>query len=276
MTCDFFRLSQGDSALLCLPLDYIAGKMMVVRALERKLNLVLQTGNGVFETLQSQRFSFSAVVPYQLHKLYEAGGTVDPIEKLLVGGAPLSAPLRSKLTKSSSLVYESFGMTETYSHIALRRVNPEGENFFRTLPGITVEKDNRECLTIIAPHLGLQNLQTNERIEWADGRRFSWLGRQDNVINSGGIKISPEQLEAQITAIIQHTCLVFPEPDERLGQRIAMVVEASTSTTDEIMEMLRSQIDKKKLPRVIYLLPAFVRTASRKINREATINRISL
>jgi O-succinylbenzoic acid--CoA ligase len=270
-TLDFFRLRPGDRALLCLPVDYVAGKMMVVRALAGGLDLLLREPAG--RPLKNVRDTadFAAMVPLQVHNSMEAGDRLSLISTLLVGGGEIHPVLLEKLVAlERPVVYESFAMTETYSHFALRRVNgPVPELEFRLLEGVEIRADDRGCLVVDVPGVTGGPVVSRDLVEIAaDSRSFRWLGRHDNVINTGGIKVLPELLEQRIRALIGKECLLLPLPDPKLGQKMVLLVEAP-GPVREWEALLRDKLAPYEVPRQILTTGRIPRNASFKPDRTA-------
>ena len=272
----FFGLS-ADSALVCpLALDYIAGKMMAVRAWLLGTEPIMVTPSN--SPVLPPHCSLLAVVPSQVPAVAEAvraGKTI--VENLLIGGASLPLSLARMLTDELPQVaaYESYGMTETCSHVALRRVG--GDGLFHAMPGIEFATDDRGCLVIRAERLSAKEIVTNDIVRLAGSTSFEWLGRIDNVINTGGIKLFAEQLEAEITKALAPTPFatlnfyITSEPDPKWGQRVVMVVEndadGRTSAPEIIIESLKASMPSVHIPKHIISVPEFARTANGKIRR---------
>lgn len=271
-TLDYFDLKAGERALLCLPVHYIAGKMMVVRALVGGLELLLREPSsrplkGIKEALD-----FAAMVPLQLEESLQHRDPLDRISRLLMGGGELHPGTRQKLSLLRvPEVYESFGMTETYTHFALRRINgPGAEPLFRLLKDVQISTDSRGCLLVKIPGITDGPVYTNDLVEInPGGDGFTWLGRYDNLINSGGIKIIPELLEDGIRDCLGHECLVLPEADRKLGQRLVLVVEfeGEDPPLETWMKELKTRLSGYEVPKRILTLQALPRNASMKPDR---------
>lgn len=235
MTCDFLGLREGDSALLCLSCDYIAGKMMVVRALERGLQLLEVTpSNRPLETLEHDHpyirsIDLAAMVPSQVfcsidHPLLPC------IRNLIIGGGAISPELEEKLHGLPNAVWSSYGMTETLSHIALRRVNgSEAQEWYTPLPGVSVSLNRDDCLCIDAPALSAQPLVTNDIAELSSSGSFRILGRRDNVIISGGLKLQTEVLETELRPLLAASddnisFCVTSRPSAKFGEEAVLLV----------------------------------------------------
>ena len=237
MTNNYFELSKDISALLCLPASYIAGKMMLVRAIVGGYNLttVKPTANP-FENLH-ELIDFAAITPFQLFHSIESLKS-KKVKKLIVGGSPISNMLESHAMNIPTALYETYGMTETCSHIALRRFNGlEKSNFFTVLNGISIHKDERHCLIIEAPHLLDSEIITNDIVEIISPKSFKWLGRYDSVINSGGVKIHPEQVEKKLENVISVGFFIGSIPDEQLGEKVVLFIESQSFTNQMIVDL---------------------------------------
>lgn len=267
MTAGFFQLKESNVAVLCLPIKYIAGKMMVVRALFAELNLILIEPAGTPDFSNIREIDFCAMVPVQAANLLEHNKW-PKIKTLILGGAETNTGLAEKLQLVENNVFETYGMAETCSHIALKRINGKNpETNFTTLQGISISKDNRDCLVIDVPFCA-EKIITNDCVKLVSENNFRWLGRFDNVINSGGIKIQPEILEKKIGGILQKTCVILGEPDELLGQKVVLIIETSEQeNSNQILAKLAPFLDKKLLPKNVRFITEFHRNKSFKIDR---------
>lgn len=267
-TVSFFNLERNQKAVLCLPVKYIAGKMMIVRAFLAQMNLILIEPGGTPDFSKLGEVDFCAMVPIQAANLLEQNNWPN-IKTLILGGAETSSELFEKMQKVKTEVFETYGMAETCSHIALKQINGENpQQVFTTLSGIRISKDERDCLVIDTPFLK-EKVITNDCVELVSENKFKWLGRIDNVINSGGLKIQPEILEKKFEEILQKTCVILSEPDEILGQKMVLVVETTgTENQNQILEKLSPFFDKKMLPKIIRFIDELPRNKSFKIDRE--------
>jgi len=274
MTNRFFGLTPKNTALLCLPASYIAGKMMLVRALVGGFNLltVAPVANP-FEGMNTS-IDFTAITPYQLqHSAITLHHKT--VGKIIVGGSPVTHQLQLLAQTIPAELYETYGMTETCSHIALRRINGnEQSDFFTILEGISIRQDERGCLAVRAPHLLGTEIVTNDVVEMIDERSFRWLGRADSTINSGGIKIHPEQVEKKLQKLILHNFFISSLPDENLGEKVVLVIESNPFTllNEQILkEEMESLLDKYEVPKLILYLPTFCYSNSNKVLRKETL-----
>ncbi|MES2621137.1 MAG: AMP-binding protein, partial [Bacteroidota bacterium] len=184
LTCYALQLKHGDKALLCLPANRISGMMMIVRSIWNKMDLYCMrpSSNPLSQLTDKDNFDFAAFTPSQLYEFEKNMQRIEKIRKLLIGGEDISARLMKNMQLLNNASYATFGMTETISHIALRRLNgPNPDRYFKTFEGITVSTDERKCLIIEAPELGIHSLITNDVIHFISPVEFEWLGRKDNL-----------------------------------------------------------------------------------------------
>lgn len=228
ITCDFLGLQPGDTALLCMPLDYIAGKMVVVRAIERHLRLisVKPSGHPLAEVKGPLRFA--AMVPLQVYnslQVEDERQRLMAIGDLIIGGGAIDDSLQQALKDFPHRVWSTYGMTETLSHIALRRLNgPEASLWYTPFPSVTVSLNRDGCLVIDAPLVYDGPLETHDRTEIRQGQ-FRILGRIDNVIDSGGIKIQIEEVERLLKPHLKAPFLITKRNDPRLGEAVVLLTE---------------------------------------------------
>jgi O-succinylbenzoic acid--CoA ligase len=275
-TGKYLGLEEGTRALLCLPARSIAGKMMLVRALVLGWKLVLKSPDSDPLRGLLRPVDFAAMVPMQLEASLK---NKEKISTILVGGAPLSRALLSRIPEDGISVYESYGMTETASHIALRKLCkvPEGKSPesvlppFQVLPGVEISKDDRGCLLIKAPYLPEKTVATNDLVALETDDTFRWLGRADHVVNSGGVKLIPEQLEEKLSALILQPFFLAGMPDETLGEKLVLMVEGTRD--DSLLQKIKesSLVDRYEVPREIRFLKAFSQTPTGKVNRRETL-----
>jgi O-succinylbenzoic acid--CoA ligase len=282
MTCDFFNFKEGDSACLCLPVAYISGKMMLVRAIERKMlvNILKPSSKPLIEL--NTNIDFCAMTPLQVENSLEK---IHFIKNLIIGGAQVSENLKSKLSQTLSKtnytgqIFETYGMSETLSHIALKEIYPNVAEYFTVLDGVDIAQDERGCLIINASNLTSETLQTNDIVELKGGKHFKFLGRTDFIINSGGVKIFPEILEnflkKEIAKVGFYCELIYTGiEDEILGQRLVLAIEGEKS---ENLKQQLSQItypSKNHQPKEIFYLERFPRIPNGKVNRKELLNLI--
>ena len=259
----FFNLIPKSTSLLCLSANYIAGKMMLVRAIT--LGLHLDTIDPTSAPLTTKKYNFIAMVPLQVQKSLSKLHLVDNV---LIGGTKVSYSLSESILKTNCNAFESYGMTETISHIAIKKI---GELYFTVLPNVTISMDERSCLVIEALELFKEKIITNDIVEIQNATQFVLKGRIDNVINSGGIKIFPEEIEELIGKHISVPFFIGSKPDEILGERVILVIEAKPFS---IENNVFSELSKYQIPKEILFLESFVRTETQKINRKKSLEKL--
>jgi Acyl-CoA synthetases (AMP-forming)/AMP-acid ligases II len=272
-TGEYFQLKPKQSALLCLPCSGIAGKMMLVRAMVLGLHLdeVEPSSNPLHHN--KKLYDFVAMVPLQVEQSLQE---LDRVGTLIIGGAPVNDKLRAVLESSSTQVYETYGMTETITHVAAKEIAPKPKPYFESLPHVTLSTDNRGCLVIDSPKVANEKVMTNDIVKLEGTNQFKWLGRYDSIINSGGIKLMPESIEAKLVPLMPSRFFVAGIPDEVLGEKLILVIEGHPLPTDEILQKIKSQasISKYEVPKDIYFVKSFVETATQKIHRDKTLKLI--
>jgi o-succinylbenzoate---CoA ligase len=284
-----FCLKPGDRALVCLNTAYIAGVMMLVRGevLGLDLTVVAPSANplSTFDPATT-RFEFAAFVPLQLQTMLSESGTLpilNGMKAILVGGAAVSTALETALQVIEGPVYSTYGMTETVSHIAIRRLNgPTRSDLFSVLPGVQVGTDERGCLHITAAATNHERVQTNDVVELlstAAPVQFRLLGRADTIINTGGVKVQPEAVERVIGTYLS-TLGTLPRlfvagvPDARLGQRVVAVCEGLTLTDAQwqaVQQLVKEQISPYAVPKQWLVVGTFTETATGKVDRAVTL-----
>ncbi|MEO1485120.1 MAG: AMP-binding protein [Bacteroidota bacterium] len=269
-TAEQFQLSARDTALLCLPMTGIAGKMILVRAMVLGLHLdyIAPDGNPMAATNKS--YDFVAMVPLQAKNSLKG---LERVKILILGGAPVSFVLEKELVAISTQAYETYGMTETITHIAFRLLNGQAEKIFQTLPQITVSSDERACLVIYAPRIASAPVVTNDLIELISETQFKWLGRIDSVINSGGVKVIPEKVESTLSEHIMERFFVAGTEDETLGQKVVLVLETDSllKTRKKQLEGLFLKLDKYQRPKEVFTIAEFIETKTGKVLRTETL-----
>jgi o-succinylbenzoate---CoA ligase len=257
-TGKFFKLKEGDRTLLCLPISFIAGKMVVARALVLGLDLFVQKPDDSPIKDSSKSFEFVAMTPYQLEKSIPY---INKINCLIVGGSPTRPALQKQLFNNSSGVFETYGMSETLSHVAIKSLS-KGENGFTAIPGVSF-KSRQGYLEINAPYLSNLPIITKDKIELVSKTKFIWIGRGDFIINSGGIKILPEEVERTLSFYYLESFAICGVPDKVLGEKSVLVFEGKIPS-DAVNAF--QNLKKFERPKNIYCLKKFERING-KINR---------
>ena len=241
ITCDFLGLHEGDTALLCMSLDYIAGKMMVVRALERHLKLIAVPPSGHPLSTTQEAIDFAAMVPMQVYNSTQVPEECDRLKRirhLIIGGGAIDDALAAELKNFPNAVWSTYGMTETLSHIALRRLSgPESSDWYTPFPSVKVCLSDEGCLVIAAPEVCSESLVTNDIAEISP-QGFRILGRKDNVICSGGIKIQIEQVERQLHPHLQVPFLITKRPDAKFGEIVVLLTEGAVDEARIVCERI--------------------------------------
>ena len=261
-TGDFFDLQPGDKALQCLPVKYVAGKMMLVRAMILGLDLEFVAPSSHPLDNNEIDFDFVAMVPLQAQNSISE---LKKVKKMIVGGAAVNKSLEKQLLKLPTQVYETYGMTETITHIAARKL---GEKAFTVLPNVTISYDDRNCLVIHAPRISDEVIITNDIVELVNENQFIFLGRMDNVINSGGIKLIPEQIEEKLATKISQRFFIASKDDNELGEKVVLVIEGEN---EELDASIYESLDKYEKPKELIFVPKFKETTTGKILRKETM-----
>ena len=279
-TGTYFDLDAGSNALLCLPLQFIAGKMMLVRAMTLGWNLWSSFPVIEIDLEHNKFYDFTAMVPLQLGK---HPAILDKTKKLLLGGGKLPNKLEDLVQSSTCQVFLSYGMTETVSHIAIKCLNKAAgrdENkpsLFNALPGIRLSVDHRNCLEIDAPRIADQKIVTNDLVELVSETSFHWLARYDNVINSGALKLIPELIEEKLTELIDREFFAYGLEDDLLGERLVLVVEGAPfdliPDLKAFSQIKTNSLERHEVPKEVFFIPEMVRTATGKIQRKVSMQR---
>lgn len=270
-TLRFFNLQEGDSVLLSLSVHFIAGKMMLVRAIEGKLKLtVVAPCSNPFKYLKKDdKFVFTPLVPLQLHEIFESSAEIHQLGKLLIGGGSVHENLIKKLQQNKINAWSSFGMTETITHFALQKLSPTGDDFYECLPDFSVNTNEERCLLISNSVLFEKPIETKDIVQLSSPTKFRWLGRLDNMINSGGIKISPEIIEQKLKELIPVDFIISSLFDEKLGQKLVLIYKRhSFEFNVEVQTKIKSQLTAFEFPKEFIPIDDFPRTASGKIIRK--------
>ncbi|PWA07571.1 AMP-binding protein [Flavobacterium laiguense] len=257
-TGDFFGLQPGNRVLHCLPTNFVAGKMMFVRSFILGLDMDFAAPSSNPLEHNDERYDFAAMVPLQAKNSIKK---LTNIKKVIIGGVKVHKPLEQELVKLPIQIYETYGMTETITHIAAKKI---GEEAFSTLPNVTVSVNENQCLVVLAKNISNEKIETNDIVNLISDTQFVWLGRYDNVINSGGIKLMPEQIEDKLSTLISRRYFVNGEPDDTLGEKVVLYIEGEPMKLDE---SVFNRLDKYEKPKEIVFIPKFKETATGKIMR---------
>lgn len=267
ITCGFLGLRAGDTALLCMPLDFIAGKMVVVRSLVWGLQLMAVEPSGHPLKGLTESPTFAAMVPMQVYnslKVEEERRLLRDIKHLIIGGGAVNSDMAEELRGFPNAVWSTYGMTETLSHIALRRLSgAEASEWYEPFDGVGVTTSADGCLVIDAPAVCAQPLVTNDIAEIApDGRRFRIRGRRDNVVCSGGLKLQIEEMEARLQPHLNVPYMISKRPDDKFGE--AVVLLAVTDDMESVCEVCRKHMPRYEQPRYFLAVSELPMTSTGK------------
>lgn len=280
LTLNFFNLKAKQRALVALPLQAVSGSLMVLRAMRAGLELhaVKPQANPFlgFEDKEDGFFDFVALTPYQLaHSIKH----LRLVKTLLVGGARLSNSVISYIPKGCQItIFESYGMTETLSHVALRKRYPIEERLFTALSVVQFTTGEAGNLIIHAPHLKQCTVVTNDSVHLYSEKQFEYIGRLDHVINSGGIKLFPERIERKVSNVFRDLVFfVSAMPHPELGEQVGLVIEGDEALRKEVEKRL-DQIswERYEKPKTVYALSKFFYTSTQKFDRLKMLGHLNL
>jgi len=269
-TGTFFELPSETRALLCLPASYIAGKMMLVRAIILGWDLYIKAPEKDAITQYDRDYDFVAMVPYQVHYSLKS---LNKIKKLIIGGGAISVDLNDQLQHVDTEVFATYGMTETITHIAVRRINGLAKSdYYNALPNVNFSLDKRDCLVIEASEVSDNKVVTNDLVKIISPSSFQYLGRIDNVVNSGGVKLFPEQIEAKLAKFIDVQFIIASEKNQTLGEQLILILEEDSSKSILDFNTAFSILSKYERPKKIYTYSKFLYTETGKIRRSEILN----
>ncbi|MDZ7897327.1 MAG: AMP-binding protein [Arcicella sp.] len=282
LTGKTFNLNPTNKALVCLNIEYIAGIMMLVRGMVLGLELtIIEPNSNPLENLENQKFDFAAFVPLQIQKMLKNENQIEKLNSMkaiIVGGAAVNEFLENEIQQLEVPVYSTYGMTETVSHIAIRRLNGANRNTnFQVLEGVKIGLDERNCLNIIAEASNNELIQTNDIVEIISDNEFQLIGRFDNIINSGGVKIQLEKVEKVFEKIIIGSrFFTFGINDLTFGQKLILVVETQNSLNENVLYEAKKSLSKYEIPKQIFTITKFLETPTGKIDKKATLKTLNL
>ncbi len=271
-TNEYFTLKRGDKVLLPLSVNFIAGKLMIVRSIigKLKLTVVEPSSDPLLVMHENERFQFCPVVPMQVKKLLETG-KIKQLDKILIGGAALGHDTEKQLISKTVNAWASFGMTETLTHFALQKVSPKRDPFYTCLTDFTLTLTADSCLEIHNDKFLNKKLVTNDVVQLKEGSKvsFKWKGRADNVINSGGVKLFPEEIERKLRldSTFNFDFVIVSKADATFGQVVAFCYEDETINLDKVKVAIKKLLSPFEVPRHYELVSRFQKTNSGKIKR---------
>jgi O-succinylbenzoic acid--CoA ligase len=218
-------------------------------------------------------FDFSAMVPYQV---FHSLSRLKRVKKLIIGGGAVPRKLEEQLQHSKTAIFVTYGMTETISHIAVRPLNgPEKSAVFSALPAVNFSLNDNDCLQISAPEIAKEPVETNDVVELVSPTSFKFLGRKDNIINTGGVKVHPESVEEKLSLHIKTPFFIASEKDEALGERVILVLESENEHTLAEYSKVFETLSPYEKPKKIHILPQFDYTDTGKIKRAEVLKKIN-
>jgi O-succinylbenzoic acid--CoA ligase len=275
----FFNFEKGQNVLFCLSSNFIAGKMMIVRAFVWQLNLMPVAPDGHPLKNLNGKIDFAAMIPLQVKNSLVLEKRLNQVKKLLIGGGTIDQNLENKLQKLKTNCFVGYGMTETVSHVAIRCLNGTNQSkYYKAMGKAQFSTDTRGCLKINTSDILDNTLITNDVVDLINETEFEWKGRFDNVVNSGGIKLFPEQIEKKLETILTQAFFVAGVPDDHLGQKLILVIECEDidqNQKKELEQKIKSLLDKYEQARKIFYISEFKRTPTGKIQRKATLSTLS-
>lgn len=278
-TLNYLGIRPGGTAWLCLPAQHIAGKMMIVRALVGGLDLWISKPESQPTLPPEIKITLAAMVPLQLQNLSTSRQLLNQLDsninQLLIGGTSLTSALDEFILQfSNATLWHTYGMTETISHIALRKLNgSSAAKTFEPFPGVHLSLNNKGCLVIDYPAIGINKLHTNDLATILEDNSFTIDGRADFIINSGGIKLNPEVIERKLDGKMPCPVFITSLPDQLLGEKAILIMEGSRELMTEICDfwkIIESHLHKTEIPREIHFITHFIRTENGKLRRNST------
>ncbi len=268
-TISFFGLSYNQEVLLPMNTKFIGAKMMIVRAIEAKQNITVVEPTSDLSDSLKKSYYFVSMVPLQLNQTIQSNSElVENVQHILIGGAALDKTTEEACMNLPTAIWASYGMTETISHIALRRVNDENHSdFFHPLNGVSISLSEDNRLRISDTETQTQSLLTNDIVEMNDSSAFKIIGRYDWVINSGGIKLHPEELEKEYELLIGTTVFITSTPNKRLGEEMVLVTKEPLD--QKVIKLIKEQLPKYHQPKWLVVLEKEPRLENGKLNRMA-------
>lgn len=289
LTGEFLKLKPKDKILIVLPTQFIAGLMMIVRAFVLELEMyIYNPSSNPLENIKLLDFSLTSFVPLQIYEILKNNPNrlkiLESIKNILIGGAPINSNIENAIINLNNNIYHTYGMTETISHIALRKINGSSRSeYFTTLKETKIDLDARNCLTINSPITSYNTIITNDIAELINSFQFKILGRFDNIINSGGVKIQLEKVEKAISNIlfdlnINESFFAYGLDDEKLNQKLVLFFESkefSSRILEKLKYKMNNTLNKYEIPKEIFFLEKFIYTPTNKIDKKKTLSKYS-
>lgn len=265
---DYFSILESSTLALCLPVKFIAGKMMIIRTLVAKCKLIIQPPSSDPFSQFRQAINFIAVTPHQLNQSLKTGSVSPDFQKILIGGESIPTDLRQQIQSLPNQCYASFGMTETITHIAVQSLNHPAEQHYNCLPGILISLNAENCLQIDGPWLE-NPIETHDIVQIISPEQFTWMGRSDFVINSGGIKLHPEKIEGKIQHDLPFSFLVSSIPDPNFGEIPVLIIESKSKDIPISLDEINSNLDRFEKLKGLFIVRSISKTENGKTDRKA-------
>lgn len=265
----YFNINEKSTLLCPLSADYIAGKMMIVRAMVSGAKLYMEIPSNMPVQYDYGKIDLIAVVPSQMPHILENEAILNRLGSVLIGGSSVTRELAAGINMAGVNAFVSYGMTETCSHVALRKIDNTSDETYEAMPDIYFSQDERNCLVINSDFRSFGKLVTNDIVALTDNKHFRWVGRYDNVINSGGIKVYPEDIEQQIGAVmpVGVEFYIAQSSDLKWGEVPIIVISKLIDDMDGVLERARSVVRSKAERPVRIIVDEIAHTASGKIIR---------
>ncbi|WP_405369482.1 AMP-binding protein [Nonlabens sp. Asnod2-A12] len=267
MTGKRFDIGIEKDVLCCLPLSYIAGKMMLVRAMTLGWHIDLVQPSTMPLKKVEKRYDFTAMSPLQVSKSLD---DIHKVRKVIIGGGAVSQGLIDRLSGKHTQAFHTYGMTETASHIAVRQLYPSYEENYSVVENVTIEKDEEGKLVIHAPELARTSLVTNDLVDLINENQFKILGRVDDVINTGSVKVHPAQVEQKLSVHILEPFFLSAREDEELGEKVVLVIQGE----ERDLQKAFKKLDKFEVPKEIYFVKEFALTHTGKIDKRVILEKL--
>jgi o-succinylbenzoate---CoA ligase len=268
---DFFELNENTTALQCLSCNFIAGKLMVIRALVGNFKLIIEDPSQTPLKNINEKIDFVAMIPAQIQESFEkTPNKIDFINKIIIGGGSINDALKKTIISSSMNAFSTYGMTETATHIAIQKIQKHND-YFVPLKDVRIYTNSDNCLIIDDKYTGVK-VETNDIIK-IESNKFKYLGRKDNIINTGGIKIQSEVIESKILKHINTNYFIYGISDPKWGQKVILILEGENLKID--LTQINNELEKREKIKAVYNLKKFIYTKTKKINRVKTAHLIT-
>jgi O-succinylbenzoic acid--CoA ligase len=271
----FFNITHHTKIAIPLSINKTGGRMLLLRALEANCFIKILTPQLTYPEGTFHQMDFVSLSPNQMFHLYNHRD-LNEVPQILLGGAPLPEGLEKNIIQTcTNKVYHSYGMTETLSHIAIRSITPINQAYYQPLEEIKIKTNENNCLMIYDPILSDEWIVSNDLVDLFPNNQFDFIGRYDDIINSGGIKINPLLIEKKLASIIQQPFIISSIPDETLGEKLILIIEGEIKNSIQIKEYIAIELTKYHQPKDIYQ-GSILLNAAGKVDRKLSKENITL